>query len=58
MIDQPTQPEYEGDGCPECGNDNADGDIYLCAEEWDGDQDGMSRYLIWKCEQCKHEWAE
>jgi hypothetical protein len=58
MIDQPTSPEYEGRGCPNCDNDNADGDIYLHDVEYDGDELGVSVYLIWICEQCKHMWSE
>jgi len=58
MIDQPTSPEYEGQGCPECGNDNADGDIYLLIADEGWDEDGYFCYLTWKCEQCDHEWGE
>lgn len=58
LQDQPVGPEYEGQGCPECGNDNADGDIYLCDVEYDGYELGVSQYLIWRCERCEHEWSE
>jgi len=58
LQDQPVNPEYEGQGCPMCGNDNADGDIYLHDVEYDGDENGVYMDIIWICERCKHEWAE